>query len=130
MTPNDDPGAAAARSADRALRATARHSAGRTAAVFGCSLAAACAALAEPAVLGHCLDLLLRRDPAGTRWALLCAVLTLAEVLLDAATTRLTGSVDARSAAWLRRRGLAALLRTAPDRQSTGVHSSDVVRER
>ncbi|MGW4689831.1 ATP-binding cassette domain-containing protein [Streptomyces sp. NPDC004244] len=114
MTPTDDPGAAAARSADRALRAAARHSAGRTAAVFGCSLAAACAALAEPAVLGHCLDLLLRRDPAGTRWALLCAVLTLTEVLLDATTTRLTGSVDARSAAWLRRRGLTALLRTAP----------------
>ncbi|MFJ7159799.1 ATP-binding cassette domain-containing protein [Streptomyces sp. NPDC101118] len=115
MTPTDDPGgAAAARSADRALRAAARHSAGRTAAVFGCSLAAACAALAEPAVLGHCLDLLLRRDPAGTRWALLYAALTLAEVLLDASTTRLTGSVDARSAAWLRRRGLTALLGTAP----------------
>ncbi|MEV7415311.1 ABC transporter ATP-binding protein [Streptomyces sp. NPDC089919] len=115
MTPTDDPGeAAAARSADRALRAAARHSAGRTAAVFGCSLAAAGAALAEPAVLGHCLDLLLRRDPDATRWALWCAALTAAEVLLDAATTRLTGSVDARSAARLRRGALAALLRTAP----------------
>ncbi|MFF5703833.1 ATP-binding cassette domain-containing protein [Streptomyces sp. NPDC012794] len=115
MIPTDDPGeAAAARTADRALKAAARHSAGRTAAVFGSSLAAACAALAEPAVLGHCLDLLLRGDPSGTRWALYCAALTAAEVLLDAATARLTGGVDARSAAWLRRRGLAALLRTAP----------------
>ncbi|MEU8438804.1 ABC transporter ATP-binding protein, partial [Streptomyces sp. NPDC029216] len=99
----------------------ARHSAGRTAAVSGCSLAAACAALAEPAVLGHCLDLLLRRDPSGTPWAVGCAALTVAEVLLDAATSRLTGGVDARSAAWLRRRGLAGLLRTAP--HHAGRHS-------
>ncbi|MFE2164225.1 ABC transporter transmembrane domain-containing protein [Streptomyces sp. NPDC059447] len=115
MTPTDGPGEAAAGSgADRAVKAAARHSAGRTAAVFGCSLAAACAALAEPAVLGHCLDLLLRSDPSGTRWALYCAALTVAEVLFDAATTRLTGSVDARSTAWLRRRALGGLLRTAP----------------
>lgn len=108
----DTPGEAAA--ADRALRAAARHSAGRTAAVAGCSLAAACAALAEPALLGHALDLLLRRDPSGTRWALYCAAVIAAEVLLDAATVRLTGGVDARSTGWLRRRGLTALLRTAP----------------
>ncbi|RPF43814.1 ATP-binding cassette subfamily B protein [Streptomyces sp. Ag109_G2-6] len=115
MTPPDVPGErATADAADRALKAAARHSAGRTAAVSGCSLAAACAALAEPAVLGHALDLLLRRDPSGTAWALGCAALTAAEVLLDAATARLTGSVDARSTAWLRRRGLTALLRTAP----------------
>ncbi|WP_405977059.1 ATP-binding cassette domain-containing protein [Streptomyces sp. NBC_00158] len=108
----DPPGGAAA--ADRALRAAARHSAGRTAAVAGCSLGAACAALAEPALLGHALDLLLRRDPSGTPWALYCAAVIAAEVLLDAATARLTGGVDARSTAWLRRRGLTALLRTAP----------------
>ncbi|MGE7384885.1 ATP-binding cassette domain-containing protein [Streptomyces sp. NPDC004126] len=108
----DPSGGAAA--ADRALRAAARHSAGRSAAVAGCSLAAACAALAEPALLGHALDLLLRRDPSGTLWALCCAAVIAAEVLLDAATARLTGGVDARSTAWLRRRGLGALLRTAP----------------
>ncbi|MFD0355495.1 ATP-binding cassette domain-containing protein [Streptomyces sp. NPDC127110] len=121
MTPPDAAGEAAAAgpsgeaaAADRALRAAARHSAGRTAAVAGCSLAAACAALAEPALLGHALDLLLRRDPSGTPWALCCAAVIAAEVLLDAATARLTGGVDARSTAWLRRRGLGALLRTAP----------------
>ncbi|MET9963433.1 ABC transporter ATP-binding protein [Streptomyces sp. NPDC006326] len=121
MTPPDLPapdGAAetpgAARSADRALAAATRHSAGRTAAVLGCAVTAAGAALAEPAVLGHTLDLLLRRDPAGPRWTLLCTAVIAAEVLLDAAAARLTGAVDGRSAAWWRRRGLARLLATAP----------------
>ncbi|MFG2988218.1 ATP-binding cassette domain-containing protein [Streptomyces sp. NPDC048257] len=106
--------AAAARGADRALRAAARHSAGRLTAVSACSVAAAGAALAEPAVLGHTLDLLLRQDPAGARWTAWCAAVIAAEVLLDAATARLTGGVDARSTAWLRRLGLGRLLRTAP----------------
>ncbi|MER6446803.1 ABC transporter ATP-binding protein [Streptomyces venezuelae] len=115
MTVPDPPGeASAARAADRALRAAARHSAGRLAAVSGCSVAAAGAALAEPAVLGHTLDLLLRQDPARVRWTVWCAVVIAAEVLLDAATARLTGGVDARSTAWLRRLGLGRLLRTAP----------------
>ncbi|MFA7761838.1 ATP-binding cassette domain-containing protein [Streptomyces sp. NRRL S-448] len=77
-------------------------------------MAAAGAALAEPAVLGHTLDLLLRQDPAGVRWTVWCAAVIAAEVLLDAATARLTGGVDARSTAWLRRLGLGRLLRTAP----------------
>ncbi|MGW6992333.1 ATP-binding cassette domain-containing protein, partial [Streptomyces sp. NPDC054946] len=102
--------------ADRALRAAARHSAGRLAAASACSVAAAGAALAEPAVLGHTLDLLLRQDPAGPRWTAWCAAVIAAEVLLDAATARLTGGVDARSTAWLRRLGLGRLLRTAPHR--------------
>ncbi|MET9605889.1 ABC transporter ATP-binding protein [Streptomyces sp. NPDC006512] len=115
MTSPDPTGeAAAARAADRALRAAARHGAGRLAAVSACSVAAACAALAEPAVLGHTLDLLLRQDPAGARWTAWCAAVIAAEVLFDAATARLTGGVDARSTAWLRRLGLARLLRTAP----------------
>ncbi|MFD3698403.1 ATP-binding cassette domain-containing protein [Streptomyces sp. NPDC058646] len=116
MSPSDAAAdeAAAARAADRALKAAARHSPGRTAAVFGCSVAAAAAALAEPAVLGHTLDLLLRRDPGGSVWILWCALVITAEVLLDAAAARLTGSVDARSTAWLRRLGIARLLRTAP----------------
>ncbi|WP_229873691.1 ABC transporter ATP-binding protein [Streptomyces cirratus] len=94
--------------------AAARHSGARTAAVAACSVAAAAAALAEPAVLGHTLDLLLRRDPAGPSWTLWCAAVITAEVFLDAATARLTGQVGGRSTAWLRRRGLTALLRTAP----------------
>ncbi|WCD90104.1 putative ABC transporter ATP-binding protein [Streptomyces xanthophaeus] len=120
MTPPDAAAdeAPAARTADRALKGAARHSSGRTAAVFACSLAAAAAALAEPAVLGHTLDLLLRGDPAGSAWTLGCALVIAAEVLLDAAAARLTGSVDARSTAWLRSLGLAGLLRTAPHHAS------------
>ncbi|MFD9475417.1 ATP-binding cassette domain-containing protein [Streptomyces nojiriensis] len=115
MTVPDPPGEApAARAADRALRAASRHSAGRLAAAAGCAVAAAGAALAEPAILGHTLDLLLRQDPAGARWTAWCAAVIAAEVLLDAATARLTGGVDARSTAWLRRLGLGRLLRTAP----------------
>ncbi|MCX5610050.1 ABC transporter ATP-binding protein/permease [Streptomyces sp. NBC_00047] len=102
------------RGADRALVAAARHSGGRTAAVLGCALTAAAAALAEPAVLGHTLDLLLRKDPSGPAWTLLCAAVIAAEVVLDAAAARLTGEVDGRSTARLRRLGLARLLRTAP----------------
>ncbi|MFD9558245.1 ATP-binding cassette domain-containing protein [Streptomyces sp. NPDC059990] len=112
--PDPVDGAAAARGADRALRAAARHSSGRLTAASACSVAAAVAALAEPAVLGHTLDLLLRQDPAGARWTAWCAVVIAAEVLLDAATARLSGGVDGRSTAWLRRLGLARLLRTAP----------------
>ncbi|MFJ3201569.1 ABC transporter ATP-binding protein [Streptomyces sp. NPDC086989] len=106
--------ASVAATADRALVAAARHSAGRTAAVLGCTLGAAAAALAEPAVLGHTLDLLLRGAPAGPTWTLLCAVVIAAEVALDAAAGRLTGDVDGRSTARLRRLGLARLLRAAP----------------
>ncbi|WP_404961720.1 ABC transporter ATP-binding protein [Streptomyces sp. 147326] len=105
---------AVGRSADRALVAAARHSGGRTAAVLGCAVAAAVAALAEPAVLGHTLDLLLRRDPSGPVWTLWCAAVIAAEVALDAVAARLTGEVDGRSTARLRRLGLAGLLRTAP----------------
>ncbi|MFJ6793589.1 ATP-binding cassette domain-containing protein [Streptomyces sp. NPDC091268] len=113
-TPDPAPAAAEAGAADRALLAAARHSRGRTAAVLGCAVGAAAAALAEPAVLGHALDLLLRRAPAGPAWTVLCAAVIAAEVLLDAAAARLTGAVDGRSTARLRRLGLDRLLRTAP----------------
>lgn len=109
------------RGGDRALLAAARHSGARTAAVGVCSAAAAVAALAEPAVLGRALDLLLRRDPSGPSWTLWCAAVIAAEVLLDAVTARLTGQVGGRSTAWLRRKGLAALLRAAP--HHAGRHS-------
>ncbi|MEV8533711.1 ABC transporter ATP-binding protein [Streptomyces sp. NPDC051211] len=100
--------------ADRTLGAAARHSAGRTAAVLVCSVAAAGAALAEPAVLGHTLELLLRRDPSASAWIALCAAIVTAEVLLDAGTAALTGTVGARSTAWLRRLTLGRLLSAAP----------------
>ncbi|MET3984661.1 ABC transporter ATP-binding protein [Streptomyces sp. PvR034] len=113
-SPDPSDGAALARAGDRALMAAARDSAGRTAAVGACSLGAAGAALAEPAVLGHTLDLLLRGAPGAPAWTAWCAVVIAAEVLLDAAVTRLTGRVNGRSTAWLRRLGLTRLLGTAP----------------
>ncbi|XHL93102.1 ABC transporter ATP-binding protein [Streptomyces niveus] len=88
----------------------ARHSAGRTTAVFLCSAASAAASLALPAVLGRTLDLLLRRSPDADPWLLACAALIVAEVLLDASVALLGGTTSARSAAWLRTRGVGRLL--------------------
>ncbi|QES46900.1 ABC transporter ATP-binding protein [Streptomyces venezuelae] len=105
---------AASRAADQALAAAARHSAGPAAALTGCAAASAATALAEPALLGHTLDLLLARDAAAPAWTALCAALITADVLLDAAAARLTGTVGARSTAWLRTRALGRLLTAAP----------------
>ncbi|MFI5617099.1 ATP-binding cassette domain-containing protein [Streptomyces sp. NPDC051567] len=108
------PGPERDRTADRLLTRAVRHSAGRTAGVLGCSVGAALATLAEPAVLGHTLELLLRGDPDGPLWTLLCAAVITAGVLLDAVTARLSGSVNARSTGLLRRLALARLPLTAP----------------
>ncbi|MFG2313271.1 ABC transporter ATP-binding protein [Streptomyces sp. NPDC048566] len=99
---------------DRALREALRHSAGHSLAILLCSLASVLVALAEPAVLGHALDLLLSRSPGATRWTLLCAALVVAEILLDAADALLVGTVGARSAARLRTRTLDRILRADP----------------
>lgn len=96
------------------LLGAARHSAGRTAAVFLCSAASAAASLALPAVLGRTLDLLLRRSPDADPWLLVCAGVIVAEVLLDAAVALLGGTTSARSAAWLRTRGAGRLLTAWP----------------
>ncbi|WTL29031.1 ABC transporter ATP-binding protein/permease [Streptomyces sp. NBC_01498] len=92
----------------------ARHSAGRTTAVFLCSAASAGASLALPAVLGRTLDLLLRRSPGADPWLLACAALVVAEVLLDALVAMLGGTTGARSTAWLRTRGVNRLLAAWP----------------
>ncbi|MER7761421.1 ABC transporter ATP-binding protein [Streptomyces sp. NPDC097619] len=99
---------------DRTLAAAGRHSAGRVTAAFLCSVAAAVVALAEPAVLGHTLELLLADRPRAGTWVLLCTLLVTAEVLLDAGTAALTGTIGARSTAWLRRGALTRLLGTSP----------------
>ncbi|MET9801966.1 ABC transporter ATP-binding protein [Streptomyces sp. NPDC006368] len=102
------------RGADRVLVKAARHSAGRATAILGCSLASAAATLAEPAVLGHTLDLLLAGAPAAPRWVALCAALITADLILDAGVALLTGTTNARTTSWLRTRGLTRLLATAP----------------
>ncbi|MEV8346028.1 ABC transporter ATP-binding protein [Streptomyces niveus] len=96
------------------LLGAARHSAGRTTAVFLCSAASAGASLALPAVLGRTFDLLLRRSPDADPWLLACAAVIVAEVLLDAAVALLGGTTSARSAAWLRTRGVGRLLAAWP----------------
>ncbi|MER5931856.1 ABC transporter ATP-binding protein [Streptomyces sp. NPDC002054] len=104
----------AARVADRALVGAARHGVGAVAALVGCAVVSAATALAEPALLGHTLDLLLARDASAPAWTAVCAALIIADVLLDAVAARLTGTVGARSTAWLRRRALDRLLAAAP----------------
>ncbi|RST16059.1 ABC transporter ATP-binding protein [Streptomyces sp. WAC05374] len=96
------------------LRGALRHSGGRAAAVLLCSLGAALAALAEPAVLGRSLDLLLAGSAGAPRWVGLCAALIAAEIVLDALVALLTGTTNARSTAWLRRRALTRLLAAPP----------------
>ncbi|WP_078854092.1 ABC transporter transmembrane domain-containing protein [Streptomyces sp. NRRL F-5135] len=97
------------------LLGAARHSAGRTLAVFLCSAASAAASLAAPALLGRTLDLLLGRDDSADFWLTVCAVVITAEVLLDAVVAWLSGTVAARSTAWLRVRGLRAVLDARPE---------------
>lgn len=96
------------------LLGAARHSAGRTSAVFLCSAASAAASLALPAVLGRTLDLLLDRSPDADPWLFACAALIVAEVLLDALVALFGGTASARSAAWLRTRGVHHLLSAWP----------------
>ncbi|MEV7422499.1 ABC transporter ATP-binding protein [Streptomyces sp. NPDC091212] len=98
------------------LLGAARHSAGRTTAVFVCSAASAGVSLALPAVLGRTLDLSLGRDGAAGSWLAVCVALITAEVLLDALEALLSGVTSARSTAWLRIRALTGLLAAPPER--------------
>ncbi|WP_416968964.1 ABC transporter ATP-binding protein [Streptomyces sp. 4F14] len=84
------------------LRDAARHSGGRCALLALVSVGATGAGLALPAVLGRALDLLLAGQDAG-RWVGWCAGLVLVTVVLDGCESVLTGTVDARTAAYVRR---------------------------
>ncbi|EPD68186.1 ATP-binding cassette domain-containing protein [Streptomyces sp. HGB0020] len=95
------------------LNRAARHSGVRCAALCLVGAASAGAALLLPATLGRTIDLLLAHAPAG-RWVLYCAALVLLAALLDACETVLTGTVDARTTAWLRRRLTGHVLATGP----------------
>ncbi|KOT94652.1 ABC transporter ATP-binding protein [Streptomyces sp. NRRL F-4711] len=92
--------------------------------VLLCSVAAAGAAVAQPLVLGHTLDLLLRDGDAGW-WLALSAGLLLGEVLLDSATSLCTGGCTATWTAAVRLRALRGLLRAVPD-QARALPSGDV----
>ncbi|MGW5879087.1 ATP-binding cassette domain-containing protein [Nocardiopsis terrae] len=103
-----------ARSADALLVRVTRASAGRTAGILLCAAAAAAASLALPAMLGRTLDLLLEGHPDAGRALAVTVALTAAEVALGAAVALLSGTVGARSTAWLRLRTVRRLLAAAP----------------
>ncbi|MFH9007981.1 ABC transporter ATP-binding protein [Streptomyces afghaniensis] len=119
---DDDPATGHARAL---LRTATRYSGARCAALCLVSTAAAGAGLLLPTALGRALDLLLAQAPA-TRWVLYCAGLVLLLALLDAAQTVLTGTVDARSTAWLRRRLTGHVLGVGP-RAADRFGSGDLV---
>ncbi|WP_336322372.1 ABC transporter ATP-binding protein [Streptomyces lavendofoliae] len=112
--------------ADRVLWGAVRHSGARAAAILVCSVGAALAALAEPAVLGRSLDLLLAGSAAAPRWVALCAALIAAEVALDALVALLSGTTNARSTAWLRHRALGRLLAASPHRAAARFAPGDL----
>lgn len=97
----------------RLPRAVLRHGGARCAALCAVSTAATAAALLLPAALGRTLDLLLAHAPA-TRWVASCAGLVLLIAVLDGCAGVLTGTVDARSTAWLRRRVTGQVLALGP----------------
>ncbi|SCK40937.1 ABC transporter ATP-binding protein [Streptomyces sp. WMMB 322] len=110
------PGAGASAVTDTGLLVSAaRHSAARTACLCLTSLLAAAATLLLPAVLGRALDRVLAGSDAGP-WLALGAALTAALVLLDSADAVLTGTLNARSTAWLRTRLLTHILALGPGR--------------
>ncbi|EPD93211.1 MULTISPECIES: ABC transporter ATP-binding protein [Streptomyces] len=117
--------------AHRLLRAEVRRHKGRVAALFLCATAAAGAQLALPAALGHTLDLLLAGGAPGGRaggWLAVCAALTCALVVLDAAETVLTGTLAARTTAWLRTALTDRLLAVSPLRAGRFAHGDLVTR--
>ncbi|OXY88852.1 ABC transporter ATP-binding protein [Streptomyces diastatochromogenes] len=106
MTPSPDAPA-------RLPRAVLRHGGARCAALCAVSAAATAAGLLLPAALGRTLDLLLADAPA-VRWVACCAGLVLLIAVLDGCAGVLTGTVDARSTAWLRRRVTGQVLALGP----------------
>lgn len=117
----------------RLLAAAVRHSAARTAALCGTATLTAAVTLLLPAALGRALDQLLTAGTTGTvtgtdagRWIAVCAGLSLALVLLDVVDALLTGSLNARSTAWLRTRLLGHVLALGPGR-GAGFGDGDLV---
>ena len=95
------------------LNSATRHSGARCIALCLMSTASTGAGLLLPAALGRTLDLLLAHSPA-TPWVLYCAGIVLLLALLDAGETVLSGTVDARTTGWLRRRLTGHVLAVGP----------------
>ncbi|MEV1054460.1 ABC transporter ATP-binding protein [Streptomyces sp. NPDC049887] len=96
------------------LTGAVRASAGRTAALVVTGLLSAGAAIALPALLGRSLDLVLAGAAEAGPWLALCAALVVADILCDAASAYLTGTLTAVSAARIRRRALGRVLAAGP----------------
>nr|WP_180218769.1 ABC transporter ATP-binding protein [Streptomyces albus] len=98
------------------LLAEGRRHRWRTLALFLTATLAAGTGLALPAALGRTLDLLLAGGHGGRTagWLAACAALTAALVVLDAADTVLTGTLNARTTARLRSRLVGHLLSVDP----------------
>lgn len=107
---DDDPAAAEARAL---LRGAGRHDGVRGAALCAVSSAATAVGLLLPAVLGRTLDLLLAHGPAA-RWVWCCVGLVVLLTALDGCESVLSGTVDARATAWLRRRLAGHVLALGP----------------
>lgn len=101
---------------DRLLRGAVRHTAGSTALLLLCQVAAAACSLAVPAVTGRALDLMLHQRPGAGGWLTCAAVLIAAELALETAAVLLTQLTNARAAGWIRHRALTGLLGTTVDR--------------
>ncbi|MFJ6542852.1 ABC transporter ATP-binding protein [Streptomyces sp. NPDC091385] len=108
MTPSPDADATRALS-----RAVLRHGGPRATALFALSTAATAAGLLLPTALGRALDLLLAREDA-TRWVVWCAGLVLLSAVLEGCAGVVSGTLDAGSAAWLRRRVTGQVLALGP----------------
>jgi ATP-binding cassette, subfamily B, bacterial len=113
-TSTTPPTSTAPPSSDALLSATVRYSARRCTALALVALATAGANLVLPVALGRALDLLLKADPAATRWVLWCATLMLLLAVLDAVETVVGGTTSARATAWLRRRLTGHVLAVGP----------------
>ncbi|OEJ27091.1 ABC transporter ATP-binding protein [Streptomyces agglomeratus] len=113
------------RAADRLLLGSVRHCALPGTAILLLSTTGALTGLALPAVLGRTLDLLLSGRPA-TAWLTACAALTCLLVVVDALDGVLTGTTNARSTVWFRRRLLGHVLAAGP-RCTDRVPPGDVV---
>lgn len=116
------------------LKAAARHSAARCAALALLSVAGAGASLGLPYVLGRALDAVLTGYAAGhvgadaTRWILACTALIGASALFDALDGVLTGTTNARTTAWLRRHVVRHVLAVGPRATARFAHGDLVAR--